>query len=109
MKKTGIGVCFMVVVFCCAAVASGQNQETSSGGESLFKQYCQACHPNGKNIINPAKTLYMQDLKKNNIETPEAIVGIIRKAPAGMTSFSETVLPDKDAQAIARYILQAFK
>jgi mono/diheme cytochrome c family protein len=60
-------------------------------------------------VINPSKSLFAQDLKKNKIETPEAIVNIIRKAPAGMTSFSETVLSDKDAEAIARYILQTFK
>lgn len=109
MKKAGISGSIMVMVFCCAAVACGQNPEVVSGGEGLFKQYCQACHPNGKNIINPAKTLYAQDLKKNNRETPEAIVQIIRKAPAGMTSFDDKALPDKDAEAIARYILQTFK
>lgn len=109
MKKAGIGVSFMVMVFLCAAVACGQNQGPDSGGEGLFKRFCQACHPNGKNVVNPAKTLYTQDLKKSNRETPEAIVKIIRKAPAGMTSFDEKTIPDKDAEAIARYILQTFK
>lgn len=109
MNKAGIVGISMVLVFCCAAIAWGQKPDGVSDGEALFKRHCQACHPGGKNVINPAKTLYVQDLKKNNRATPEAIVNIIRKAPAGMTSFGEKVLPDKDAEAIARYILQAFK
>ncbi len=109
MKKAGFSGMCAFLILCCAAVACGQNTEAASGGETLFKRYCQACHPGGKNVINPAKTLYAQDLKKNKIETPEAIVSIIRKAPTGMTSFSEKVIPDKDAEAIARYILQTFQ
>jgi cytochrome c6 len=109
MKKGGIVVIAMVMVFCCAAVTRGQNPAAVSEGEVLFKQYCQACHPGGKNVMNPAKTLFAQDLKKNTIETPEAIVKMIRKAPPGMTSFDEKVISDKDADAIARYILQTFK
>ena len=109
MQKGGIVVMAMVMVFCCSAVTRGQNPAAVSEGEVLFKQYCQACHPGGKNMMNPAKTLYAQDLKKNKIETPEAIVKMIRKAPPGMTSFDEKVISDKDADAIARYILQTFK
>lgn len=109
MKKGGIVVMAMVMVFCCAAVTRGQNPAAVSDGEVLFKQYCQACHPGGKNVMNPAKTLYAQDLKKNKIETPEAIVKMIRKAPPGMTAFDEKVISDKDADAIALYILQTFK
>jgi cytochrome c6 len=109
MKKAGYGGMCVFLVLLCSAVACGQNPADVSAGEGLFKRYCQACHPGGKNVINPSKSLFAQDLKKNKIETPEAIVNIIRKAPAGMTSFSETVLSDKDAEAIARYILQTFK
>ena len=109
MKKAGIVGISMVLVFCCAAITCGQNPAAVSEGEGLFKRYCQACHPGGKNVMNPAKTLFAQDLKKNTIETPEAIVKMIRKAPPGMTSFDEKVISDKDADAIARYILQTFK
>ncbi len=109
MKKAGCGVMCVVLVLCCAWGAWGQNPDGVSDGEALFKRHCQACHPGGKNVINPAKTLYVQDLKKNNKATPEAIVNSIRKAPAGMTSFNEKAIPDKDAEAIARYILQTFQ
>lgn len=108
-SKSGIGVLCAMMVLLCVVFARGQNTAGESKGEGLFKRYCQSCHPAGKNVINPAKTLYPQDLKKNGIETPEAIVKLMRKAPPGMTSFDESVLPDKDADAIARYILQTFK
>ena len=109
MNKAGIVGISMVLVFCSADITCGQNPAPGSEGEGLFKRYCQACHPGGKNAINPAKTLWLQDLKKNNMATPEAIVQIIRKPPAGMTSFDEKDISDKDADAIARYILQTFQ
>ena len=109
MKKAGAVAVCLIMFLCCAAVACGQNPAEVSGGEGLFKRYCQSCHPGGKNAINPAKTLYVQDLKKRSIETPEAIVKIIRKASPPMPSFDEKTISDKDADAIARYILQTFK
>jgi cytochrome c6 len=109
IKKAGIVGISMVMVFCCAAITCGQNPAPVSEGEGLFKRYCQSCHPGGKNAINPAKTLYVQDLKKRSIETTEAIVKIIRKASPPMPSFDEKTISDKDADAIARYILQTFK
>ncbi|MBP1721794.1 MAG: cytochrome c6 [Deltaproteobacteria bacterium] len=83
MKKGGIVVIAMVMVFCCSAVTRGQNPAAVSEGEVLFKQYCQVCHPGGKNVMNPAKTLFAQDLKKNTIETPEAIVNSGAAKPTG--------------------------
>jgi hypothetical protein len=60
------------------------------------------CDQSGKDALRAGS-------KKNKLETPAAIVSIIRKAPTGMTSFSEKVIPDKDAETIARYILQTFQ
>lgn len=110
MPKMVVGCkCFLIAVVCCAAIACGKNPASAEEGKRLFNRHCQVCHPGGKNIVNPARSLFVQDLKKNGIETPEAVVNIIRKAPPGMPSFDVKVLPDGDAQAIARYILETFK
>jgi cytochrome c6 len=86
-------------------------------GESLFKEHCSACHPDGGNIFNPKKTLKQKDLEANNIKSAEAIVMKMRNpgpAPthpqdwAGMKMFDKDKISDEDALKIAEYILKTF-
>lgn len=78
-------------------------------GEELFKQHCMVCHPDGGNIVKPDYTLHAKALKSHNIGKPEDIVRIMRSPGAGMTTFDEATIPDKEALAIAEYILKTFK
>ena len=87
-------------------------------GESLFKQHCAPCHPQGNNIVNPQKTLFKKDLDANNISTAADIVKKMRnpgpfpehpQAWAGMKLFDEGTVPDDDAMKIADYILKTFR
>ena len=78
-------------------------------GEALFKQHCAVCHPDGGNIVKPDHTLHKKDLAEHEITKPEDIVKIMRNPDKGMTRFDETTLPDKDAIAIAQYVLNSFK
>jgi cytochrome c6 len=87
-------------------------------GESLFKEHCAACHPNGGNILNPQKTLFKKDLKVNNIQTAADIVKKMRNPGpfpthpqewAGMKMFDEKTIPEDDALKIADHILRTFQ
>lgn len=78
-------------------------------GEALFKQYCDVCHPNGGNASDPRRALYGSVLKSNHITTPDDIVRIMRNPLSRMIRFDATTLSDKDARAIAEYVLAAFK
>ena len=109
MKRVRLWGMYIVISLCLLAPSCGQRSLPDSRAENLFRLHCQPCHPDGKNVINPARTLYSQDLKKNKIETPEAIVKVIRTAPRGMTSFDAKTLSDKDVQMIARYVLKTFR
>jgi cytochrome c6 len=92
-----------------ASQPAAASAETAGSGEALFKQHCSACHPDGGNIINPKKTLQAKALTASGITKPADIVKIMRNPGPGMTKFDETTLPDKDAAAIAEYILAKFK
>jgi len=81
----------------------------AKSGEELFKQLCAACHPDGGNTVNPKKTLHRQTLKENKITKPEDIVKTMRNPGQGMNKFDEATLPEKDAMAIAEYVLNTFK
>ena len=83
--------------------------ESVRDGEALFKQYCSSCHPNGGNASDLERTLYGSVLKRNHITRPEDIIRIMRKPLSRMIRFDASTLPDKDARAIAEYVLKKFK
>ena len=87
----------------------GRAQASGMQGESLFKQHCVVCHPDGGNIVNPKKTLHKKDLETNNIKSKDDIVKLMRKPGPGMTPFDEKTISDKAASEIAEYILKSFK
>jgi mono/diheme cytochrome c family protein len=91
------------------AVPASQSASMAKTGEELFKQQCAACHLDGGNTVNPKKTLHRQTLMANNITKPEDIVKIMRNPGTGMNKFDEATLPEKDAMAIAEYVLNTFK
>jgi len=80
----------------------------SSVGEKAFVKHCAVCHPNGGNIINTAKPLYKKALEANGFKTPDDIVRNMRNPGPAMTRFDEITIPDKEARAIAEYVLKTF-
>ena len=79
------------------------------GGEALFKQYCAPCHPDGGNVSDPERTLSGSALKRNHISTPDDIVRIMRHPLSRMIRFDAATLSDRDARAIAEYVLKTFR
>jgi|SRR5208283_3760886 len=112
MKKI-LSVSFAAISLCAFLVsgplaAEKKEMETMSGGAE-FKEHCAVCHPDGGNIVNPAKTLHKKDLDANGIKKPADIIGKMRNPGPGMTKFDNNTIPDREAKAIAAYILKAFK
>lgn len=81
----------------------------AASGEVLFKQHCVVCHPDGGNTINPQRTLHKKDLDLQGIKNWEGIVKSMRTPGPGMTAFDAKTISDKDAKAIAEYVLKTFK
>ncbi len=107
MKKTFI----LLQLFALAVlvvVTSGTARGEGNNGEALFKQHCSVCHPDGGNIVNPAKTLHKKDREANGVKTSSDIVRKMRNPGPGMTQFDEKTISEKDAGAIAGYILKTF-
>lgn len=89
------------------APAAGSPKEAQTG-EALFMQHCAACHADGGNTINPKKTLHRSNREENGIKTAEDIIRTMRDPGPGMNRFDETTIPDRDARAIAEYVLKTF-
>ncbi|TSK05151.1 MAG: cytochrome C [Geobacter sp.] len=77
--------------------------------KSEFEKHCASCHPGGGNIINQTKPLGKSALAKNGIINWKSIVAKMRNPGPGMTKFEKKSISDKEARAIAEYILKTFK
>ncbi len=108
MKILRFGVSLTIFSFVCAT-AGVSCATTAQVGKKGFEKYCAVCHPEGSNIINPAKTLKKASLVGNGITSGKDIVRIMRHPGPGMTSFGTNVIPDSEAKEIADYILKTFK
>jgi mono/diheme cytochrome c family protein len=100
----------------CAALAGCGTREApdtpgpqDAAGEALFLQLCSGCHPAGRNLKNPAKSLDRMTLAANGVTGPEEIVRVLRNPGAGMPVFDRSRLSDRDAGAVARYVFERFK
>jgi cytochrome c6 len=106
MKKTLLGI--IVAFALCSSAVSVFAEKASDKGEAKFKALCSVCHPDGSNVMNPKKTLHKQDREANNVKTADDIVAKMRNPGPGMTKFDEKTVSNKDAHAIAEYVLKTF-
>ncbi len=107
MKKAC--VLFLMSFFISVSVVGFAKEDAKKDtGESLFRENFSPCHPDGGNVINPQKTLHKKEREANNIRKPADIVSKMRNPGPGMTKFDKKTIPDKNAKAIAGYILKTF-
>ena len=107
MKK--VFVLLLAALFITVSLSGfAKGNEAKNTGEALFKANCSPCHPDGGNIINPAFTLKKKDREAHGVKTAKDIIGKMRNPGPGMTKFDTTTVPDKDAGAIAEYIMKTF-
>ncbi len=98
----------------CAFIATGSfgadeaAAKSPASGSALFTQNCSPCHPNGENVVNPQKTLHKKDRDANGVKTAADIIRLMRNPGPGMTKFDPQTIPDKEAKAIANYVIKTF-
>jgi cytochrome c6 len=110
MKKRLIAVVAMLTLglFATAGLADTKKGEKIDGKKE-FLEHCVVCHKDGGNIVTPAKTLSKKDRTANGVKSTKDITKLIRKPGPGMTAFDSKTISDKEAKAIADYILKTFK
>jgi cytochrome c6 len=91
-----------------ASPASAGTAPPALPGDQLFEIHCSGCHSNGGNMVNPAKTLQKMVREANGVKTAQDIVRKVRNPGKGMTRFTHEDLSDRDAKAIAEYVLVTF-
>jgi cytochrome c6 len=78
-------------------------------GRKEFAKHCAVCHPDGGNVVNAQKSLKVKTLSANGVKSAKDIIGKIRNPGPGMTRFDEKTISNKEAAAIAEYIMKAFR
>lgn len=108
MKPIPIACIVFYLVLLCAVIQIG-DAATVSQGEQSFVKHCAVCHANGGNIVNTAKPINRKALAATGINRPADVVRQMRNPGPGMTRFDEKAISDREARAIAEYILKTFK
>jgi cytochrome c6 len=101
-----LSVCFSVTI-----LISNGNAEVNGklDAKAAYDTHCASCHPAGGNIINKTKSLKKADLQKSGVKNWQDVVAKMRNPGPGMQPFSKQVISDKEAKALAEYILKTFK
>lgn len=109
MKRIFVTSIFVMTVCLLVAVGFAKEAVKDDLGEKLFKKHCAQCHPDGSNIVKPEKTLSAKDREAHKIKTVKDIIKLMRNPGPGMVKFGEKTISEKEARAIAEYILKTFK
>ncbi|MGR9073563.1 MAG: c-type cytochrome [Gammaproteobacteria bacterium] len=100
MNKTlYLAVSTLALTFAMAGTASA---------DAVFDKNCASCHAGGKNIMNPDKTLSMEHLEKNGVNTVDAIKSLVSNGKAPMPGFKGT-LDDAQIDAVSKFVLDQAK
>lgn len=74
-------------------------------GTQVFSVHCAGCHANGGNIVRRGKTLKLNALKRNQMDSIEAIAQIVAQGKNNMSAYRDR-LTDSQIQAVAAYVLE---
>jgi len=112
MKKSApsllAALALAILVSACASSGTSTPGKKVDVGKMLFEQHCAICHPDGRNLIRPEKTLVRERLEKVGLSTTGALVTLMRHPGPGMKTFPPETLTNEEVTAIARYVLETF-
>lgn len=88
------------------APAIGDSEAVSlNNGAQIFELNCAGCHANGGNIIRRGKNLHMRALRRNHMDTVEAIAHIVTYGKRPMSAYGEK-LSEQEIQDVSAYVLK---
>ena len=74
-------------------------------GAKIFDVHCVGCHVNGGNIVRRGKTLKQKALKRNGVDSLEAIASLVSNGKSNMPAYKQR-LSDPQIQAVSAYVLE---
>ncbi|HAC64586.1 MAG TPA: cytochrome C6 [Cyanothece sp. UBA12306] len=77
----------------------------SNKGAKIFSVQCAGCHPNGNNIIRRGKNLKLKALKRNKVDSLDAIISLVTNGKNNMSAYSDR-LTSAEIEAVSEYVLE---
>ncbi|WP_051091789.1 c-type cytochrome [Methylosarcina fibrata] len=99
-----LSILFVSSMLVLGLTGNAQAADASAGAE-IFAKNCNMCHSGGKNMLNPAKTLSMTDLKNNQMDSEAAIITLVTNGKPPMPAFGST-LSEEQIKNVAAYVVQ---
>jgi cytochrome c6 len=102
LKFILLTLCALIITFLPAVLAAHAD---IANGAQVFETNCAGCHINGGNIIRRGKNLKMKALKKNDLDSIEAIASIVTNGKNNMSAYKDR-LSEQQIQDVAVYVLE---
>ncbi len=77
----------------------------TANGAKIFSVQCAGCHVNGGNIVRRGKTLKKRALKRNGMDSLEAIASLVANGKNNMSAFKDR-LTEKQIEDVSTYVLE---
>jgi cytochrome c6 len=101
MKTTAIALLIMLTfTFCPPALAAD-----TANGAKIFSVQCAGCHVNGGNIVRRGKTLKKNALKRNGMDSLEAIASLVANGKNNMSAYKDR-LTEQQIEDVSAYVLE---
>ncbi len=101
MKITAIALLIMLTfTFCPPALAAD-----TANGANIFSFQCAGCHVNGGNIVRRVKTLKKRALKRNGMDSLEAIASLVANGKNNMSAYKDR-LTEQQIEDVSAYVLE---
>ena len=101
-----LGALLVTGLLCLATPVQAEGRT----GAQVFTQKCAACHANGGNVLNGAKTLRTDALAKYGYDDLDKVIEIVTKGKAPMPAYGikskKLGLDPDEIEAVATYVLE---
>lgn len=101
--KRFLGFVLGAVLFWLSMLAPASAADLAQGAQ-VFSNNCASCHAGGKNVVNAAKTLRLDDLNKYDMASIEAITTQVTNGKMAMPAFRGR-LTEEQIDSVAAYVL----
>ena len=107
MRKIILTICFCILTLIITSFSDNYSSLAldTSQGTKIFTVYCAGCHPHGANIIRRGKNLKKRALKRNGVDSLEAIAYLVANGKNNMSAFKDR-LTEQQIKQVAAYVLQ---
>lgn len=97
-------ICIGLIAIALVAVNSYPALADNAPSE-IFSSNCAGCHVNGGNIIRRGKNLKTKALKRNHMDSVEAVTSLVTNGKGIMPAYSDR-LTEEEITAVSNYVLQ---